>query len=55
MKGVGQIDARNSLVIETHNLSKTYKEALTVIEFSRKKVDLEEIFMSIVEGGQDGR
>ncbi len=30
-------------------------EALTVVEFSRKKYELEEIFMSIVEGGQDGR
>jgi ABC-2 type transport system ATP-binding protein len=30
-------------------------EALTVVEFSRKKVELEEVFMSIVEGGTDGR
>ena len=30
-------------------------EALTVVEFSRKKFELEEFFMSIVEGGQDGR
>jgi ABC-2 type transport system ATP-binding protein len=30
-------------------------EALTVVEFSRKKFELEEIFMSIVEGGTDGR
>ena len=30
-------------------------EALTVVEFSRKKFELEEIFMSIVEGGQNGR
>ena len=30
-------------------------EALTVVEFSRKKFELEEIFMSIVEGGKDGR
>lgn len=29
--------------------------ALTVVEFSRKKFELEEIFMNIVEGGQDGR
>jgi ABC-2 type transport system ATP-binding protein len=30
-------------------------EALTVVEFSRKKVELEEVFLSIVEGGKDGR
>jgi ABC-2 type transport system ATP-binding protein len=30
-------------------------EALTVIEFGRKKRELEEVFLSIVEGGQDGR
>jgi ABC-2 type transport system ATP-binding protein len=30
-------------------------EALTVVEFSRKKFELEEIFMSIVEGRADGR
>jgi len=30
-------------------------EALTVVEFSRKKFELEEIFMSIVEGGNNGR
>jgi ABC-2 type transport system ATP-binding protein len=30
-------------------------EALTVVEFSRKKVELEEVFLSIVEGGTDGR
>jgi hypothetical protein len=30
-------------------------EALTVVEFSRKKVELEEVFLSIVEGGNDGR
>jgi len=30
-------------------------EALTVTEFSRKKFELEEIFMSIVGGGQNGR
>jgi ABC-2 type transport system ATP-binding protein len=31
------------------------EEALTVVEFSRKKFELEEIFMSIVEGGTNGR
>jgi len=30
-------------------------EALTVVEFGRKKRELEEVFLSIVEGGQDGR
>jgi ABC-2 type transport system ATP-binding protein len=30
-------------------------EALTVVEFSRKKFELEEVFLSIVEGGKDGR
>jgi ABC-2 type transport system ATP-binding protein len=30
-------------------------EALTVIEFSRKKHELEEIFLNLVEGGKDGR
>jgi ABC-2 type transport system ATP-binding protein len=30
-------------------------EALTVVEFSRKKLELEEVFLSIVEGGKDGR
>ncbi|KPL14974.1 MAG: multidrug ABC transporter ATP-binding protein [Anaerolineae bacterium SM23_84] len=30
-------------------------EALTVVEFSRRKFELEEIFMSIVEGGTNGR
>jgi ABC-2 type transport system ATP-binding protein len=30
-------------------------EALTVVEFSRKKFELEEVFLSIVEGGNDGR
>jgi hypothetical protein len=30
-------------------------EALTVVEFSRKKHELEEIFLSLVEGGTDGR
>ncbi len=30
-------------------------EALTVVEFSRKKRELEEVFLSIVEGGKDGR
>jgi hypothetical protein len=30
-------------------------EALTVVEFSRKKFELEEIFLSIVEGGNNGR
>jgi len=29
--------------------------ALTVVEFSRRKFELEEIFMSIVEGGTNGR
>lgn len=29
--------------------------ALTVVEFSRKKAELEEIFMSVIEGGQNGR
>ena len=31
------------------------REALIVVEFSRKKFELEEIFMSIVEGGNNGR
>jgi len=30
-------------------------EALTVVEFSRRKFELEEVFLSIVEGGTDGR
>jgi hypothetical protein len=30
-------------------------EALTVVEFSRKKPELEEVFLSMVEGGRDGR
>ena len=30
-------------------------EALTVVEFGRKKFELEEVFMSIVEGGKDVR
>ena len=30
-------------------------EALTVVDFGRKKVELEEVFLSIVEGGNDGR
>jgi hypothetical protein len=30
-------------------------EALTVVEFSHKKHELEEIFLSLVEGGTDGR
>jgi ABC-2 type transport system ATP-binding protein len=30
-------------------------EALTVVEFSRKKLELEEVFLSLVEGGNDGR
>jgi hypothetical protein len=30
-------------------------EALTVVEFSRKKFELEEVFLNIVEGGKDGR
>jgi hypothetical protein len=30
-------------------------EALTVVEFSRKKHELEEIFLNLVEGGTDGR
>ena len=30
-------------------------EALTVVEFSRKKLELEEVFLSMVEGGRDGR
>jgi hypothetical protein len=30
-------------------------EALTVVEFSRKEHELEEIFLSLVEGGTDGR
>jgi ABC-2 type transport system ATP-binding protein len=30
-------------------------EALTVVQFSRKKLELEEVFLSIVEGGTDGR
>jgi ABC-2 type transport system ATP-binding protein len=30
-------------------------EALTVVEFGRKKVELEEVFMSLVEGGNNGR
>ncbi|MCU0521210.1 MAG: ABC transporter ATP-binding protein [Anaerolineae bacterium] len=30
-------------------------EALAVVEFGRRKLGLEEVFMSIVEGGQDGR
>ncbi len=30
-------------------------EALTVVEFSRKKLELEEVFLSMVEGGNDGR
>jgi len=31
------------------------EEALTVVEFGRKKFELEEVFMSIVEGGKNGR
>ena len=30
-------------------------ETLTVVEFSRKKLELEEVFLRIVEGGKDGR
>ncbi|MFN2183003.1 MAG: ABC transporter ATP-binding protein [Anaerolineae bacterium] len=30
-------------------------EALTVVEFSRRKVELEEVFLSLVEGGNNGR
>ncbi|MBN1659342.1 MAG: ABC transporter ATP-binding protein [Anaerolineae bacterium] len=30
-------------------------EALVVVEFSRKKFELEEVFLNIVEGGKDGR
>jgi hypothetical protein len=30
-------------------------EALTVVEFSRRKFELEEIFMSVVQGRTDGR
>jgi hypothetical protein len=30
-------------------------EALAVVEFSSKKHELEEIFLSLVEGGTDGR
>jgi ABC-2 type transport system ATP-binding protein len=30
-------------------------EALTVVEFGRKKHELEEVFLSIVDGGKDGR
>ena len=30
-------------------------EALTVVEFCRKKFELEEVFLNIVEGGKDGR
>jgi hypothetical protein len=30
-------------------------EALTVVEFSRKKLELEEVFLNLVEGGKDGR
>jgi ABC-2 type transport system ATP-binding protein len=30
-------------------------EPLTVVEFSRRKCDLEDVFMSIVEGAKDGR
>jgi ABC-2 type transport system ATP-binding protein len=30
-------------------------EALTVVEFSRKRFELEEVFLNIVEGGNDGR
>jgi hypothetical protein len=26
-----------------------------VVEFSRKKLELEEVFLSLVEGGNDGR
>ena len=29
-------------------------EALTVVQFSRKKLELEEVFLSLVEGGTDG-
>lgn len=30
-------------------------DSLTVVEFSRKKLELEEVFLNIVEGGKDGR
>jgi ABC-2 type transport system ATP-binding protein len=30
-------------------------EALTVVEFSRKKFELEEVFLNMVNGGSDGR
>jgi hypothetical protein len=30
-------------------------EALTAVEFSRKRHELGEIFLSLVEGGTDGR
>jgi ABC-2 type transport system ATP-binding protein len=30
-------------------------EGLSVVEFGRKKLELEEVFMSMVEGGKDGR
>jgi hypothetical protein len=30
-------------------------ETLTVVEFTRKKLELEEVFLSMVNGGSDGR
>ena len=51
-----EISDTDEQAAETHLLGQVLAgESLAVVEFSRKKLELEEVFMSLVEGEKDGR
>jgi ABC-type multidrug transport system ATPase subunit len=51
-----QVGVTDEQAAEAHLLRQVLAdESLTVVEFSRKRYELEEIFISIVEGGDHGR
>jgi ABC-2 type transport system ATP-binding protein len=51
-----QVGVTDEQAAETHLLRQVLAdEALTVVEFGRKKYEMEEVFMNIVEGGDNGR
>lgn len=50
-----EIDVTDERAAEDQLLSQVMAgEPLTIVEFSRKRVELEEVFLSIVEGARDG-
>jgi ABC-type multidrug transport system ATPase subunit len=53
---IWQVGVSDEQAAEAHLLRQVLAdESLTVVEFSRKRYQLEEVFMDIVEGGNHGR